>query len=103
MISVHHKPAPCGTELPVPGAVSAGWRCSRCGPSVGPLSLPTRGSARLRGTGSALVPAIKSLSTSVKLEPTSSWNPRRLFAVGSAPEPRSCIPPPFYFLEEIWD
>lgn len=73
--SVHHKPAPCGTKLPVPGRVSMGpvmlRRCQR-GPCAGPLSLPTGGSVRLCGTSSGLVPDVKSLSSYVKLESTSS-------------------------------
>lgn len=47
-------------------------RWSQHGPSAGPLSLPARGSARLRGTGSGLNPDIKSLPSYVKLQPTSS-------------------------------
>lgn len=46
-------------------------RCSRRGPSAGPPSLPTQGLAKLRGTGSGLTPDIKSLSPSVRLEPSS--------------------------------
>lgn len=56
----------CGAGRPVMP------RGSRRGPSTGPLSLPAWGSAKLRGTGSGLVPNIKSLSSYVKLKPTSS-------------------------------